>query len=602
MDHALKVIPAAEISSTPLFLYATAGMRLLPAKQRDDVLAATCRFFRTNYKFHLPDCAAHIQMISGEWEGIYGWVAINQLLDGFVTDETLGFLDMGGASTQITFEPTAEIRTQHANDMMPVKLRTLGGKELSYSVYTTTFLGYGMNEARRRYVSWLVERAQKQASGLAKEVGGKQAALAAEDKSVITTATGSPRLARRAEADSAHVEPREEKPAPNEPGPSSAHSPPSSSHSLRKMEGTLEAAPNVTASANRWTVLDPCLPKGATIKDREHQSTAVAKLNPTLEGTGSFAQCVLTTIPLLNKTAPCPDEPCLFNGVHIPGGAPGRRPDMHFIGISEYWYTVENVFMLGGDYSYKDFANAARTFCGQDWNVTMQRFKSGKYPHVHDVEKLEFQCFKAAWLVNFLHEGLGIPKEFLADEDKDDMVPLRSVNEISGLQISWTLGVMVIFAAGTVPPAEAPGTWTKMSLAATLAVPMALLGVCFFAVFLMWGQGRKRIFTHRNSTVEFPLARRHPRSGSEGSSLLHPHGDIETGNGQESFDAEESVFAPKAGKMPDAFNHGSGVDRRGSPKPIGEEWAPKLARTTSFLGRGSPRPPNSPSRKGSVRQ
>lgn len=615
----MSVIPPSEISTTPLFLYATAGMRLLPDKQRKDVLDATCRFFRTNYKFHLPDCSEHIQVISGEWEGIYGWVAINQLMGGFESGETLGFLDMGGASTQITFEPTLDIRTQHSNDMMPVNLRTLGGKELKFDVYTTTFLGYGMNEARRRYVGWLVDRAQKQAATLAKEVGGKQAALAAEEKN--NGGAGAGRLVRRDQA----AAPAVEKGAVNEPESNSpvAAAPAASTHTLRKMQG-IEAPPaaepaptgnsSTSSSANRMTVLDPCLPNGATMKDREHLPQAIAKVNPTLVGTGSFQQCVLTTIPLLNKTAPCPDEPCLFNGVHIPGGAPGRRPDMHFIGISEYWYTVENVFKLGGDYSYKDFANAARTFCAQDWNKTMDAYNGGKFPHVHDIEKLQFQCFKAAWLVNFLHEGLGIPKEYLADEDKDDMVPLRSVNELQGFQISWTLGVMVIYASSTVP-ASAATRWGKLSLAATVAVPMALVGVCVFAIFMAWGQSRRKVlYNARNSSVE--LLKRNPRSGPEGGSLLH--GDIEAGDEEAAFVGQADSFTPYSANKPvappDPFANGmAGLDRRGSPKPIAgpsdgtvlpsqDNWTPKLARTTSFMGRASPRPPNSPSRKMSHRQ
>lgn len=613
MDHALTVIPASEVPSTPLFLYATAGMRLLPPKQRDDVLAEVCRFFRANYKFYLPDCNQHIQVISGEWEGIYGWVAINQLMGGFASGETLGFLDMGGASTQITFEPSEDIRKEHANDMMAVKLRTLGGRDAEYHVYTTTFLGYGMNEARRRYLGWLVERAQKQAAGLAKELGGKQAARSAEGPQAgVQLLATDRRLVRRAEpveSDSPrssrstaeeHIEPDADTTISPSPVQTAVSERPSPKLDAPATLGAIGPGENQTEPINRLTVLDPCLPKGATFKDREHLPSHMTSLNPTLVGTGSFSQCVLTTIPLLNKTVPCPDEPCLFNGVHIPGGAPGHRPDMHFIGISEYWYTIENVFRLGGDYSYKDFADAARTFCAQDWNTTMRAFTSGQYPHVHDIERLEFQCFKAAWLINVLHEGLGIPKEYLADEDKEDMVPLRSVNEISGLQISWTLGVMVIYASGTVP-LVLESSRDRLSMAATVSMPLALMGICVFALFVLWGRNRKR-YSARNSSLEL-LPRRNGRNGLEGASLLRS--DIETGdlNGQRTG-GEPPYQTPVNG------GHVS-IERRGSPKPIitdtvvlqaqGDPWAPKLARTTSFIGRASPRPPGSPLRKGSYR-
>lgn len=61
--------------------------------------------------------------------------------------QTFGALDMGGASTQITFVPT----TTAPNS---VKL-TLYGKE--YSVYTHSFLCYGLREAQRRFLAQLVK-------------------------------------------------------------------------------------------------------------------------------------------------------------------------------------------------------------------------------------------------------------------------------------------------------------------------------------------------------------------------------------------------------------------------------------------------------------
>lgn len=61
--------------------------------------------------------------------------------------QTFGALDMGGASTQITFVPTTTVPNS-------VKL-TLYGKE--YSVYTHSFLCYGLREAQRRFLAQLVK-------------------------------------------------------------------------------------------------------------------------------------------------------------------------------------------------------------------------------------------------------------------------------------------------------------------------------------------------------------------------------------------------------------------------------------------------------------
>lgn len=60
---------------------------------------------------------------------------------------TIGALDMGGASTQITFAPPKSVQKS-------AKLK-LYGKE--YAVYTHSFLCFGMKEAQRRFLAQLVK-------------------------------------------------------------------------------------------------------------------------------------------------------------------------------------------------------------------------------------------------------------------------------------------------------------------------------------------------------------------------------------------------------------------------------------------------------------
>lgn len=64
---------------------------------------------------------------------------------------TVGALDMGGASTQITFYTPEyhNIPDDYRKDMM------LYGR--NYSVYTHSYLCYGINEAIRQYQSILVK-------------------------------------------------------------------------------------------------------------------------------------------------------------------------------------------------------------------------------------------------------------------------------------------------------------------------------------------------------------------------------------------------------------------------------------------------------------
>ncbi|KAJ1962560.1 Golgi apyrase [Dipsacomyces acuminosporus] len=78
-------------------------------------------------------------------------------MDGFLdsSKHSLGFLDMGGASAQIAFEPAKKAAQIHKHDLAKVTLRNLNGQDFNHDIFVATFLGHGTNEARRRYVELL---------------------------------------------------------------------------------------------------------------------------------------------------------------------------------------------------------------------------------------------------------------------------------------------------------------------------------------------------------------------------------------------------------------------------------------------------------------
>ncbi|GJJ12382.1 hypothetical protein Clacol_006624 [Clathrus columnatus] len=420
LQHARDHIPPSLHSETPLFLYATAGMRLLPQQERLALLDAACHFLRFHSNFRVTDddsdeekeetlfrrdisssravtCKNHVRVITGEEEGLFGWIAVNYLLNGFTQDRsnsssTYGFLDMGGASAQMAFQaepPSLDL------PLIPVNLNLLNGESIHCDVFVTTWLGYGTNQARERYV--------------------------------------------------------------------------------RRISGT--------RNEEETTIPDPCLPRGLTLPivdpvshkyDLEEEDDPFPNTLLYLRGTGSFDECQSFSAELLT------------NGDNISYPMLPFTPPLKttpFVGVSEYWYTSEHVFGLGGVYDDAAFENAARKYCAMEWSEigevylhggehsalppdlgldsdlnsnskSHSNYNSGKI----DIHRLEMQCFKAAWIMNVLHLGLGMPRvgekvDIDIDEDVNvgtlpHLKPMfQSVDTIHDTAISWTLGKIVLQAS-----------------------------------------------------------------------------------------------------------------------------------------------------------
>jgi Golgi apyrase len=389
LDHALEIVPANQVKDTPIFLMATAGVRLLEPLKQKALLGEICSYAQRHTDFSLPDCDLHIQVIPGDTEGLYGWIAANYLLGGFDIPQahqhgkghhTYGFLDMGGASAQIAFAPNSTEAEKHANDLKLLRMRTINGNAVEYKVFTTTWLGFGVNQARERYVE----------------------ALQAEH---YTT--------------------------PHE-------------------------------------LLDPCLPTGlrttlaGEVVEGESPDT-------TILGLGQFDKCLARAYPLLGKDAPCEDEPCLLHGQHVPAI---DFEVNHFVGVSEYWHTTHEVFEMAHKekaYDWATYQRMVKDFCSEEWDDIKANVAAKKWGKKVDEKTAQEVCFKAAWLIDILHDGIGIPrvgieksaagisynrtKEIGAHaKDKGFLDPFQAVNKIDDMEVSWTLGKMVLYAAGQIPP------------------------------------------------------------------------------------------------------------------------------------------------------
>lgn len=116
---------------------ATAGMRLLPHDKQQAIYAELDKYIRDHYMFAVKNS----KTIDGKMEGVYGWLDVNYLLGNFEANKkTMGSIDMGGASTQITFAVNDDSKV---DDQVVVMLN-----HQRYTVFSKSFLKMGQDQAR----------------------------------------------------------------------------------------------------------------------------------------------------------------------------------------------------------------------------------------------------------------------------------------------------------------------------------------------------------------------------------------------------------------------------------------------------------------------
>uniref|UniRef100_A0A1I8EAQ6 GDA1/CD39 family protein n=1 Tax=Wuchereria bancrofti TaxID=6293 RepID=A0A1I8EAQ6_WUCBA len=377
LDYAIEFIPLNKHSYTSLFIFATAGMRLLPIDvvieshkivTSEDLWSVFLSFilcliccdkspcpnilqcifrkqnevlrnlhqnlpFQTNVQI-IPD---HIKVIEGKWEGIYFWIAVNYILGRFTRNRTessrqptVGIIDMGGASVQIAVELNLTSGTGESVESVNLSCND-NGQAYSYRLFVTTFLGYGVNEALRKYE--------------------------------------------------------------------------------QKLSNDL-----VVENTNRSFIRDPCLP-----------------VNLLKTGIGDWDTCIKNLASLLTATVAnpkCQVEKCLFGLVRSPSIS---LSEIELYGFSEYWFSLENVLFMGGQYDFSKTASRARQFCHMKWSTIQIQYRNNVYPKA-DEDRLRSQCFKSAWITAVLHEGFLISKTYNR---------FRSVFNVNGQEAHWALGALL---------------------------------------------------------------------------------------------------------------------------------------------------------------
>ncbi|KAL3103293.1 hypothetical protein niasHS_002479 [Heterodera schachtii] len=387
LDFAAQFIPEPKLGATPVFIFATAGMRLLPFEKQQILMEHLRNELPQMTKLQILD--QHIRVISGRWEGIYSWIAINYMLGRFNLSKsvdksksesleersqtvlsvekkerpkTAGMIDMGGASAQIAYELPLGHSDAATGGQENVQLLNLGCRDddsrFRFRLFVTTFLGFGVNEGAKAYEKLLWKRLNNK----------RQAANSTETD-------------------------------------------------------------NGKGGTKVPTVVDGCLPVNMLKLSHaeENYDQFVRK------GNGDWDSCVSDIVSLLfESNSKCsPAKECFFNGVHAPPQL--SLSDVELYGFSEYWFSVDDVLSLGGKYEHDKFEQKAKEFCGQPWAVIKRKVKAHFYQKA-DSERLETQCFKSAWIHAVLHNG------FHVDEIQHHF---QSAFRINGQEVQWALGAII---------------------------------------------------------------------------------------------------------------------------------------------------------------
>ncbi|KAL4517877.1 hypothetical protein Ndes2526A_g02251 [Nannochloris sp. 'desiccata'] len=100
LEWSRAVIPRNSWPTTPVFLLGTAGLRKLNEEHRERVMnEARSVLKRCGFRFR----SSWARVLGGNDEGVYAWVALNAAEGKLGTENTLGALDLGGSSLQVTF-------------------------------------------------------------------------------------------------------------------------------------------------------------------------------------------------------------------------------------------------------------------------------------------------------------------------------------------------------------------------------------------------------------------------------------------------------------------------------------------------------------------
>ncbi|KAF7306240.1 Nucleoside phosphatase GDA1/CD39 [Mycena indigotica] len=144
IEHALDAIPATQHACTPLFMRASAGIRLLSPPHWDGLLSSVEKFLRDSSVSPFPVPHDGVGIMEPGEDMMYAWIAARHLLQD---SNDVAILSLGGGNAEVVFEPSVGF------DDYKYSLR-LGNR--THDVYRRTFDHTGLHTLRQQVYSHIV--------------------------------------------------------------------------------------------------------------------------------------------------------------------------------------------------------------------------------------------------------------------------------------------------------------------------------------------------------------------------------------------------------------------------------------------------------------
>ncbi|CAF1130295.1 unnamed protein product [Rotaria sordida] len=398
LTKAILKIPSNRHKVSPIFLGATAGMRLtlLRNATRAKQVLETIREIFSNTPFQFV-VARQVRILTGMEEAVDGWITTNLLLEKFKhrharrsqlegpksEDEfdpyMVGVLDLGGASTQVTFTYKDNVNNESIPDEFTTSISLF---DTVYNPYAHSYLCWGKHEALKRYRARL-----------------------------LNAALSTKRLY------------------------------------LSNTKQILVRDPCLTVGANDTLTMNSLFRSSCTANEKQVYHTRTNITTFKFIGTGNASQCRQNIINLFDakrndKTVNCSykQEYCTFDHTFQPD-----LPDnIYFIGLSGYYYVFNNLAfgmpkpegLTTERYRLRDFPPEVLT--PRLFNVCETHYQTLRLQENITPDNEQHKrglCFDAWYMWLLLTHAIGFKK--------NNLERLNFANTFPTGKVGWTLGYMI---------------------------------------------------------------------------------------------------------------------------------------------------------------